>query len=69
MKLVYITADNPHEWNSSEWRCAVPARAINRSGLGTATLIDLPQRRSSICENGWSGLRPPRRPAGTPRSW
>lgn len=41
MKLVYITADNPHEWNSSEWRCAVPARAINRSGLAQATLIDL----------------------------
>lgn len=41
MKLVYITADNPHEWNSSEWRCAVPARAINRSGLAQATLVDL----------------------------
>lgn len=41
MKLVYVTADNPHEWNSSEWRCAVPARAINRSGLAHATLVDL----------------------------
>ncbi len=41
MKLVYITADNPHEWNSSEWRCAVPARAINRSGLAQAALVDL----------------------------
>ncbi len=41
MKLVYITADNPHEWNSSEWRCAVPARAINRSGLAHAALVDL----------------------------
>ena len=41
MRLVFVTADNPHEWNSSEWRCAVPARAINRSGLATATLIDL----------------------------
>ena len=41
MKLVFVTADNPHEWNSSEWRCAVPARAIHRSGLAHATLVDL----------------------------
>ena len=39
MNIVYVYADNPHEWNSSEWRCAVPARAINRSGLHSAEMI------------------------------
>lgn len=31
MKIVYVYADNQREWNCSEWRCAVPARAINRT--------------------------------------
>ena len=39
MKIVYVYADNPHEWNSSEWRCAVPARAINRAGIHHAELL------------------------------
>lgn len=41
MKVVYIFADNEKEWNSSEWRCAVPARAINRTRLHRAELISL----------------------------
>jgi len=39
MRIVYVYSDNPLEWNSSEWRCAVPARAINRSGVHTARLL------------------------------
>jgi len=34
MKIVYLPADSDQEWNSSEWRMAVPCRAINRSGSG-----------------------------------
>lgn len=41
MKIVYVYADSPEEWNCSEWRCAVPARAINRAGRHTATLLSL----------------------------
>ncbi|MCB9134664.1 MAG: glycosyltransferase [Anaerolineales bacterium] len=41
MKIVYVFADSPEEWNCSEWRCAVPARAINRVGMHTATLLSL----------------------------
>jgi len=41
MKIVYVYADNPQEWNSSEWRCAVPARAFNRSHRHTAELISI----------------------------
>ncbi|MEI7989736.1 MAG: glycosyltransferase [Chloroflexota bacterium] len=39
MRIVYIYSDNPLEWNSSEWRCAVPARALNRSGVHIARLL------------------------------
>jgi glycosyltransferase involved in cell wall biosynthesis len=41
MKIVYVHADAPQEWNSSEWRCAIPARAINRSGRHRAELINM----------------------------
>lgn len=41
MKIVYVYADNPQEWNSSEWRCAVPTRAINRNGLHQAELLSI----------------------------
>lgn len=41
MKIVYVYADSPKEWNCSEWRCAVPARALNRSGRHTAELVSL----------------------------
>jgi glycosyltransferase involved in cell wall biosynthesis len=39
MNIVFVYADNPQEWNSSEWRCAVPARAINRTRRHTAQLL------------------------------
>lgn len=41
MNVVYVYADNPHEWNCSEWRCAVPARAVNRAPRHHATLLSL----------------------------
>lgn len=30
MNITYVYADSPAEWNSAEWRIAVPARAFNR---------------------------------------
>lgn len=39
MNIAYIYGDNTHEWNSSEWRCAAPARAINSLGVHSATLV------------------------------
>jgi hypothetical protein len=41
MNIVYVYADNPQEWNCSEWRCAVPARAFNRSRRHSAALISI----------------------------
>lgn len=41
MKIVYVYADNPQEWNCSEWRCAVPARAINRTRRHSARLVSI----------------------------
>lgn len=41
MKIVFVYADNAEEWNSSEWRCAVPYRAINRTGRHQAFMIGI----------------------------
>lgn len=41
MNIVYVHADTPEEWNCSEWRCAVPARAINRTKRHKADLLCL----------------------------
>jgi glycosyltransferase involved in cell wall biosynthesis len=41
MKIVYVYADAPSEWNCSEWRCAIPARAINRTSRHQAELISI----------------------------
>ncbi|KPL84145.1 hypothetical protein SE15_02955 [Thermanaerothrix daxensis] len=39
MKIVYVVADSTEEWNSAEWRCVIPARAIQATGRHSATLI------------------------------
>ncbi len=41
MKIVYVYADSPDEWNCSEWRCAVPERAINRTKRHFSDLLSL----------------------------
>jgi hypothetical protein len=41
MKIVYVFADGPEEWNCSEWRCAVPARALSASGRHTGSMLSL----------------------------
>jgi radical SAM protein with 4Fe4S-binding SPASM domain len=39
MKIVFVYADNKQEWNSSEWRCVIPAQAIDRSPEHQADLL------------------------------
>ncbi|NMC11373.1 MAG: glycosyltransferase family 4 protein [Chloroflexi bacterium] len=41
MNIVYVYADHESEWNCSEWRCAVPARAINRTSRHHAKLLSI----------------------------
>lgn len=41
MNIVYVFSDSPGEWNCSEWRCAIPARAINTTNAHHAALISL----------------------------
>lgn len=41
MNITYVHADGPHEWNSAEWRCAVPARALNQTGRHSAQLCSI----------------------------
>jgi len=39
LNIVYVYADSRRDWNCSEWRCAIPARAINRRRGHSARLI------------------------------
>lgn len=41
MNITYVYADQPFEWNTSNWRCVMPARAINRTGRHSANLLSL----------------------------
>ncbi|HEX7555230.1 MAG TPA: hypothetical protein VF338_01305, partial [Leptolinea sp.] len=41
MNIVYVYADSQEEWNSAEWRCAIPARAIQKSNRNNAVLLDI----------------------------
>jgi glycosyltransferase involved in cell wall biosynthesis len=56
MKVVYFYADNGNEWNCSEWRCAIPARALNKSDKHHADVfhigqfVDPPDNVKAACE-------------------
>jgi len=39
MNIVFVYADNDQEWNSSEWRCVIPAQAIDRDPDHQANLL------------------------------
>lgn len=42
MNVAYVTTDLSHEWNSAEFRAAIPARALNRTnGRHAAKLVDM----------------------------
>ena len=41
MKITYIFPPDDTFWDSVEWRCQIPARAINRNGRHTATLLSI----------------------------
>lgn len=43
MIVVYVYADNPREWNCSNYNCVIPSRAINRTEEHEAYLIYLPE--------------------------
>jgi glycosyltransferase involved in cell wall biosynthesis len=41
LRITYVYSDTKNEWNSSEWRCAVPAEALNRTGRHRARLLSI----------------------------
>lgn len=41
MNVVYVYSDSPEECTGNEWRCAVPARAINRTKRHSAKLLNM----------------------------
>lgn len=50
MIITYVYADRNFEWNTSEWRCAIPARSINRTGKHSAHLIDFVEFEKNTSE-------------------
>lgn len=43
MRVLYIYADQPHEYNCSFWNCHSPTTAINKTGIHTANSIHINQ--------------------------
>jgi len=41
VNIVYVYADSKLEWNCAEWRCVIPAKAIQKTGRNSAELIDI----------------------------
>lgn len=39
MKVLYVYADSPMEWNCSEWNCIIPTNAINKTEKHSASAI------------------------------
>ena len=39
MKVVYVYADSPHEWNCSEWNCIIPTKSFNKTKNHSAKSI------------------------------
>jgi glycosyltransferase involved in cell wall biosynthesis len=40
MRITYVVPEDETLWDSVEWRCAAPARAINRTGRHQASLLN-----------------------------
>lgn len=41
MNITFVSADGVHEWNSAEWRSAIPFEAFNRTRRHRAYLMDM----------------------------
>jgi len=41
MNILYVYSDEKKEWNCSNWRCAMPARAINKTKKHKARLLHI----------------------------
>ncbi len=51
MNILFVAADTMMEWNSSEWRCAIPCRAIQRMPGQGAAMINTQQFEASTRED------------------
>lgn len=43
MFILYCVGDTPNQWNCAEWRCSLPARAINQTPGNKATMVRCPE--------------------------
>ncbi len=50
MNILFVAADTIMEWNSSEWRCAIPCRAIQKLPGHGAAMINTQQFDASTRE-------------------
>jgi hypothetical protein len=57
LRITYICDDNEDAWESVEWRCNTPARAINRNGRHSATIlhssefVDNSEHAQNVCSH------------------
>ena len=57
MNILYVYADHQGEWNCSEWRCAVPNRAINTLGTKHKSDMLFAQQFASFDEEAKTKVR------------
>ena len=55
MNILFVAADSIQEWNSSEWRMAIPCRALQRLPGHGAAIINTEQFEASIRERSAEG--------------
>jgi hypothetical protein len=48
VNILYVVADGPMEWNSAEWRCAIPMREIAQMQGHGAAMLKIPEFVNSV---------------------
>jgi len=60
MNILYLFADSKAEWNCSEWRCAIPMRAINKTKEHKAEMLFISEwatrQEQSISLSEWADI-------------
>jgi len=53
MNILFVAADEDSEWSTSEWLCAIPAAAINRTGKHIARVVHRNQFLKDPVDPNW----------------
>lgn len=53
MKVLFVAADEEHEWSTSEWLCMIPSAALNRTGKVQSRVVHRNQFLRDPVDSGW----------------